>query len=82
MNRGANVDARSTNAMKNTPLHAAVAGRKADAMSQCLLERGADVNARQHGGWTALQGAAQAGDREIVKLLLANGADPESARRQ
>lgn len=75
LNRGANVDARSTNVMKNTPLHAAVAGRKADAI-RVLLDRGADVNARQHGGWTALQGAAQAGDREIVNLLLANEADP------
>lgn len=75
LNRGANVDARSTNQMTNTPLHAAVAGRKTEVI-QVLLDRGADVNARQHGGWTALHGAAQAGDRQIVEILLANGADP------
>jgi uncharacterized protein len=74
LNRGANVDARSTNAMTNTPLHAGVAGRKADVI-KVLMDRGANVNARQHGGWTALQGAAQAGDREIVELLLTHGAD-------
>jgi ankyrin repeat protein len=74
LDRGANVNARSTNAMRNTPLHAAVAGRKA-AVVKVLVERGADVNARQEGGWTALHGAAQNGDREIVEALLANGAD-------
>lgn len=74
LDRGADVNARSTNTMRNTPLHAAVAGRKAD-VTKVLLDRGADANARQEGGWTALHGAAQSGDREIVELLLANGAD-------
>ena len=72
--RGANVEARSTNAMKNTPLHAAAAGRKLDLV-KLLIEEGASVNARQEGGWTALHAAAQNGDREIVELLIAHGAD-------
>lgn len=72
--RGAEVDARSTNAMKNTPLHAAAAGRKLDLV-RLLLQEGANANASQEGGWTALHAAAQNGDREIVELLLANGAD-------
>jgi ankyrin repeat protein len=72
--RGAEVDSRSTNAMKNTPLHAAAAGRKADLV-ELLVREGADANARQEGGWTALHAAAQNGDREIVALLIANGAD-------
>ena len=75
LNRGANVDSRSTNAMKNTPLHAGIAGRKTKVI-QVLIDRGADLNARQHGGWTALHGAAQSGSRDIVELLLAHGADP------
>ena len=73
LDRGADVNARSTNSMKNTPLHAAAAGRQAEVM-RLLLSRGADPNATQHGGWTALQSAAQNGDREMVELLLAHGA--------
>jgi ankyrin repeat protein len=71
--KGAAVDCRSSNDMQNTPLHAAVAGRRKN-MVQFLLEHGADANARQSGGWTALQGAAQNGDREAIEMLIANGA--------
>lgn len=70
---GTPVDVRSTNSMQNTPLHAAAAGRKLNAV-RVLLEHKADVNLRQAGGWTALHSAAQAGDRELVELLLAHGA--------
>jgi ankyrin repeat protein len=71
--KGAAIDARSTNNMQNTPLHAAIAGRRS-ALVKFLLERGADANARQSGGWSALQGAAQNGDREMVESLIAHGA--------
>ncbi|MBF8270647.1 MAG: hypothetical protein HW386_2356, partial [Gammaproteobacteria bacterium] len=37
---------------------------------------GADVNAKQQGGWTALQAAAKHGSMELVELLLQHGADP------
>jgi ankyrin repeat protein len=74
VDRGADVDARSTNAMTNTPLHAAVAGGHTEAV-RLLADRGSKVNASQHGGWTALHGAAQAGNREIVEILIAHGAD-------
>jgi uncharacterized protein len=73
LNRGAQVDSRSTNAMQNTPLHAAAAGRNVELM-HVLLERGADANARQHGGWTALHAAAQSGDLEMAKALFSHGA--------
>ena len=72
--RGAGVNARSRNPMQNMPLHAAAAGRNRDAV-RLLLEHGADVNARQHGGWTALHAASQNGDVEMVRLLLGGGAD-------
>lgn len=74
---GADVHARSRNAMQNTPLHAAASGRRRDVMA-VLLAHGADANARQQSGWTALHAAAQNGDVDTVKLLLAHGADAGS----
>ena len=71
---GAKLNERSNNAMQNMPLHAAAAGRNADVV-RLLLERGAWVNSRQHGGWTALHAAAQNGDIELAQLLIAAGAD-------
>jgi len=75
LDRGAEIDARSTNPMKNTPLHAAAAGGHV-AVVDLLARRGADVNARQEGGgWTALHAAAQNGNLEMVRTLLFHGAD-------
>jgi ankyrin repeat protein len=76
---GADVSARTTNALDNQPLHAAVAGSEAQARLACarqLVEEGADVNARQSGGYTPLMSAAQNGDEDLAELLLARGADP------
>jgi ankyrin repeat protein len=73
LNRGAQIEARSTNAMQNTPLHAAAAGADLGTI-ELLLTQGADANARQHGGWTALHAAAQTGNRPMAELLLAHGA--------
>lgn len=74
LNKGAHVNARSTNAMHNAPLHAATAG-KATAAAKLLIEHGADVNARQASGWVPLHAAAQTGDVETARLLIENGAD-------
>jgi ankyrin repeat protein len=74
LHNNAPVDIRSTNTMANTPLHAALAGRRTD-VSKLLIDAGADVNARQHGGWVPLHAAAANGDRELVDLLIARGAD-------
>jgi uncharacterized protein len=75
LDAGAEVEARSSNAMANTALHAALAGRHRD-VAELLLGHGADPNARQHGGFTALQAAAQHGDLAMIELLLAHGAEP------
>jgi ankyrin repeat protein len=40
-----------------------------------LIDRGADVNAKDHNGQTALHGAATQGWNEIVKLLVKSHAD-------
>jgi len=74
LDRGAGVNSRSTNSMKNTPLHAAAAGGQT-AVVELLLKRDADPNATQEGGWTALHSAAQAGHREMVETLVAHGAN-------
>ena len=40
-----------------------------------LLEKGADVNAKDKHGWTPLHAAATAGHTEIAKLLIDKGAN-------
>ncbi len=74
LDAGAEANAVARNAMQVQPLHSAAAGRH-HAVCALLLARGADVNARQHGGWTSLHAAAQPGDRVLTKSLLAAGAD-------
>jgi uncharacterized protein len=75
---GAPPDAVSRNAMSLRPLHSAAAGRVLGIV-KLLLEHGADANAQQHGGWTALHAAASHGDRALAELLLEHGADPRQA---
>jgi uncharacterized protein len=74
LNKGAQVNACSTNASRNMALHAAAAGR-AQAIAKLLIDAGADVNARQGGGFTPLHSAAQSGDIEFARLLVEAGAD-------
>lgn len=73
LNKGASPSARSTNPMNNLPLHAAVAGRHTN-VARLLLDHGAPVDARQHGGWTALHAAALHGDCELAEILIGAGA--------
>jgi uncharacterized protein len=73
---GALVNAVSQNAQHNQPLHAALALGRNPATVQLLLDKGADPNARQTGGYTPLFSAAASGQRELVELLLRGGADP------
>lgn len=76
--RGADPNALSKNAMALRPLHSAAASGNSRNV-ELLLKAGAEVNARQHGGWTALHAAAQAGNVEMARLLLAHGADANAA---
>lgn len=73
--KGANVNAVSRNAMAVQPLHSAVAGGHTAIVAR-LLAAGADPNAAQQDGFRPLHAAAQNGNAEIVDLLLAHGADP------
>lgn len=74
LDRGAEIGAAARNPMKVQPIHAAVGSRNAESAA-LLLDRGADVNARQQVGYTPLMGAAAAGRADIVDLLLKHGAD-------
>jgi ankyrin repeat protein len=71
--RGAEVDVRSTNALANTPLHAALAGGH-PAMARRLVDQGANVKAVDAGGYAPLHLASDQGDAEMVGLLLERGA--------
>ena len=74
LSAGANITERSNNTMSNMPLHAGVVSRNLELI-KLLVECGAPVNARQHGGWTPLHAAAQNGDVEIARLFIEHGAD-------
>ena len=65
---GADVNVRSSNA-KWTPLMSASANGFVD-IAEALIQAGADIDAQQAGGWTPLMIAVQAGETEIVRLLL------------
>jgi ankyrin repeat protein len=74
---GADVNARSTNSMRNTPLHAAVAGGRVET-ALGLIEAGADVTAPDGGRHTPLHIAAEGGYVPIVEALLRRNADPHA----
>ena len=73
--RDAPVDAVSSNAMANTPLCAALAGRGSADVVRLLLDARADVNFRAALGVTPLHLAASRGADPLVQLLLERGAD-------
>lgn len=77
LDNGADPTIPSANSMHVTPLHSAVAVAEPDhalAIVTQLLAHGADPDAKQQGGWTALHAAAQRGLRDVVTALLEAGA--------
>jgi ankyrin repeat protein len=78
LDRGAPVDVVATNPTQVRPLHSAAASGVAESV-RLLVEAGADVNARQQGGFTPLHAAAQHGDPAMLHLLLSKGADAAAA---
>lgn len=75
LDSGADPNSPSRNSQRVAPLHSAVASRNLQ-ITQALLERGADVNAKQEAGYTPLHEAAHNGDLPVLDLLLHYGADP------
>jgi ankyrin repeat protein len=74
LDAGANIEAVTKNFLSNMPIHAAAAGGRFEAC-RLLLRRGADPDAKQHGGYTPLMTAAFANNRELAELFLAYNAD-------
>lgn len=70
----AEVNSPSRNSQQVMPLHSSVAGRHLE-VSRILLERGADVNAKQADDFSPLHEAVQNGQVEMVQLLLRHGAN-------
>jgi ankyrin repeat protein len=80
--RGADLNAPSRNGMRVCPLHSAAAQADqtlAVELARIVLEAGADPNARQQRGFTAMHEAALNGNLPLIELLLAHGADAASA---
>jgi ankyrin repeat protein len=75
LRRGADVNAVSSNSMKVAVINSAAASGRADLV-KLVLAAGADPNARQQLGWTALHAAVAHDNVEMAQALLEAGADP------
>ena len=75
IDHGAPLDAHSTNALRNSPLHAALAGKTLPVLVRRLVFAGADVTARDAFGNTPMHLAASRGYEALCDLLIARGAD-------
>lgn len=74
--RGAKVNEVPQNVRRNQPLHAALALGKNTSTIELLIAHGADVNASQAGGFTAIFLAAMPNRKDLAELLLAHEVDP------
>ena len=75
LNKGADINAPSKNDQQVMPLHSALTNPRNAAVAELLIERGADLHARQFEGYTPLHYAAANGLERIVKTLVARSVD-------
>lgn len=61
---------------RQTPLQFAVVHARNENIIPLLLSLGANINAKDKDGWTALHYAVYRGDSDAVRTLLAHGANP------
>lgn len=79
LDRNAMVNVNATNQTKETPLHLATLYRDDETAARVcdrLIANGAELNAPQKGGQTALHHAVARGSKPIVETLIQAGADP------
>lgn len=79
LDRGALVNKNAGNTARETPLHLAVLFRDEETAARVadrLIANGAELNAPQNGGQTALHHAVARGSKSIVETLIRAGADP------
>jgi uncharacterized protein len=74
INKGADVNIASSNSFKVAPIHSACAISNF-YLAKLLIEHGADVNAKQQGGFTPLHSSVMNGAEAIEQLLLERGAE-------
>ncbi len=74
LNHGADPNAVATNGSKLAVINSAAASGNAELVKM-LLREGANPDAQQEGGFTALHAAAQHNNAEMVRALLDSGAD-------
>jgi uncharacterized protein len=82
LENGADPNVAADNSMRVRAIHSAAAVKDpalAHELATMLIDYGADVNAQQEGGYTALHEAALSGKTELARLLLAHGASPALA---
>ena len=76
LDRGADVHLRARHEeFQVLPIHSAAADGGSPEIVGMLLDAGADPNAEQPGGFTALGAARQEGNDELERLLLERGAE-------
>jgi ankyrin repeat protein len=73
LDHGANLEEES-GPFRQTPLHLTSSNRRLEA-AQCLIDLGADINARDIDDWTPLRWAVARENTQAVRLLLEQGAD-------
>ena len=78
LDAGTDPDVVAANGTQLRPINSAAAAGS-DEIVALLIERGADVDAQQRGGYTALHSAAANGNQGLARLLIEAGAD--AARR-
>jgi ankyrin repeat protein len=74
LRKGADPNSPSRNTQKVTPLHCAASSNSIQIAFD-LIRRGANVNARQLGGYTPLHDAVRNGSSAMVRLLIRSGAN-------